>query len=328
MSEGHLAIRLGNGVEVLGEKDYHFDAGVIEACGTHCISHVHSDHLPKKVIGSKVVCSDLTLHCFNGRTKKKLELENDHDLEMFNAGHMAGSRMFRTTEERKVLYTGDLSTRDRFGSEGARPVKADVLIIESTYGKPRYVFPDTDLIGGVIRDWVEDTLAQNYSVALFAYPFGKSQDMVHLLSEFNPYLDTSVFNATQMVWEKGKRVCYQECSDEAASEIKDPSLIICSSWFDRSKTMEAMRKKWPVKKVAVSGWAVDEHYRRRLRVDEAFPFSDHADFDELIAFTKACDPSLVLTHHGFDEALAGEIKSRLGIEARPLIKNQRTLAEF
>ncbi len=79
---------------------------------------------------------------------------------------------------------------------------------------------------------------------------------------------------------------------------------------------------------AVSGWAMDSGYRYQMRVDEAFPFSDHADFEELLAFTKACEPSLVLTHHGFDESLAQEIKGRLGIEARPLKKGQRSLAEF
>lgn len=325
---GELVVRLCNGVEVLGEREYHFDAGLIDDQGIFGISHLHSDHLPKKVSGTKVVCSDLTLRCFNGRTKKKLMMEQDHGLKLLDAGHMAGSRMFLAEGNAKVLYTGDLCTRDRFGHLGAKPVKTDVLIIESTYGKPRYVFPDSDAICGVIHDWVEDTLSQNYSVALFAYPFGKSQDMVHLLSGFSPYLDRSVFNATQQVWDPSQDICYHECSDDAAENIKDPSVFICSSWFDRTRTMSTLRRKWPVKKVAVSGWALDDHYKQMMRVDEAFPFSDHADFDELIAFTKACEPSLVLTHHGFSEELAVEIQNRLGIEARPLIKDQRTLAEF
>ena len=68
-----LTIRLGNGVEVLGSEEYHFDADVIEACGTFCISHAHSDHLPKRVAaGSKVVASETTLRCLNDRSKKQV----------------------------------------------------------------------------------------------------------------------------------------------------------------------------------------------------------------------------------------------------------------
>ena len=63
--------------------------------------------------------------------------------ELLNAGHIAGSNMFLVRGEKAVLYTGDMSTRDRFGMEGARPIKTDVLIIESTYGDPSYRF-DSD----------------------------------------------------------------------------------------------------------------------------------------------------------------------------------------
>jgi len=65
-------------------------------------------------------------------------------------------------------------------------------------------------------------------------------------------------------------------------------------------------------------------------VDEAFPFSDHADFEELIAFVKACDPEVVYTHHGSADTLAEEIKRRLGIEARSLLPppKQRRLGDF
>jgi len=137
-----LTIRLGNGVEVSGDKSYHFDADVIEACGTFCISHAHSDHLPKRIAGTEVVATDITLRCLNQRSKKKLSVATPDDVRMFDAGHMAGSRMFQVeVSGRSVLYTGDLCTRDRCGNKGAKPVKTDVLIIESTYGKPTIRVP-------------------------------------------------------------------------------------------------------------------------------------------------------------------------------------------
>ncbi len=102
---------------------------------------------------------------------------------------------------------------------------------------------------------------------------------------------------------------------------------MCTAWFRKSSQADCWRRNG-MRTAAVSGWALDHGYKYQMRVDEAFPFSDHADFEELLAFTKACEPSLVLTHHGFDIDLAREIKSRLGIEARPLIKGQKSLAEF
>ncbi|MBI0583643.1 MAG: hypothetical protein ISF22_05380 [Methanomassiliicoccus sp.] len=320
-----FTIRLGNGVEVLGKEEFRFDADVIEPTGTFCISHAHSDHLPKRVVGTSVVCSDTTLRCLNGRSKKQLTQAHRPDIETFDAGHMSGSRMFQVeVNGRRVLYTGDLCTRDRCGNQGARPVKTDVLIIESTYGKPRYVFPPSDLIASLVRDEVEDNFSQGRPVSLYAYPFGKSQDMLRVLREFSPFADQSVFNATALVRSEEDPL---ECQLWDGDDPDGPFVVICSPWLNRTKQAEALRRR-DVKRLAVSGWAIDSGYKVKAGVHEAFPFSDHADFNDLIAFVKACDPEMVITHHGFSDSLAYEIKARLGIEARPLIRGQRSLLEF
>jgi putative mRNA 3-end processing factor len=89
-----------------------------------------------------------------------------------------------------------------------------------------------------------------------------------------------------------------------------------------------MLRRRDVKRLAVSGWAIDSGYKMKMGVDEAFPFSDHADFNDLIAFVKACEPEMVITHHGFADSIAHEVKARLGIETRPLVRGQRSLLEF
>lgn len=322
---GELTIRLGNGVEVLGDEEYHFDAEVIDACGTFCISHAHSDHLPKRVVGTEVVASEVTLRCLNDRSKKQLTMAPADGIESFDAGHMAGSRMFQVeVDGRSVLYTGDLCTRDRCGNKGARPVKTDVLIIESTYGKPRYVFPPSDIIASLVRDEVEDILSQERPVSLYAYPFGKSQDMLRVLKEFGPFADRSVYNATSLVRSEEDPL---DCRLWDGEDPDGPFVVICSPWLNRTQNAKTLHQRNP-KRLAVSGWAIDSGYKARLGVDEAFPFSDHADFNDLISFVKACEPEVVITHHGFADPLAQEIRSRLGIEARPLIKGQRSLLEF
>ena len=175
----------------------------------------------------------------------------------------------------------------------------------------------------VMRDWVEDTMSQGHPVALFAYPFGKSQDLLHILRDLDPCCDQSVFNATATIGDEERKLNYRLYEENG----RGPFVIVCTSWFRKSTQADLWRRDG-LRTAAVSGWAVDTSYRYQMRVDEAFPFSDHADFDELIAFVKGCDPSLVLTHHGFDKVLAVEIGKRLGIEARPLIEDQRSLSEF
>ena len=73
---------------------------------------------------------------------------------------------------------------------------------------------------------------------------------------------------------------------------------------------------------------MDSSFKHRMGVDEAFPLSDHSDFNDLLEFAKGCDPTMVLTHHGFERDLASYIRSELGIEAYALIKDQRSLLEF
>jgi len=186
-------IRLGNGIELLDETKYYFDPTDIGYGGIHCLSHAHFDHLPGKVLGDEVVCSPITLRCASDRLKKGLRAIEHPSIQVLDSGHILGSSMFLVEGEKRVLYTGDLCTRDRLGMKGATPVKADVLILESTYGLPRYVFPPREESEKELRDWVEDKISSGHSVAVLAYPLGKSQEMLmlfrtcHLTSMAHPF---------------------------------------------------------------------------------------------------------------------------------------------
>jgi putative mRNA 3-end processing factor len=326
--------RGGQGVELqMGGLRFFFDPRSIPDEGVHCISHAHSDHLPsatKKLEGRSIVCSPITATLASNRLKRPLArpiLPSTHpDVEMLNAGHIAGSNMFLVNGEKTVLYTGDMSTRDRFGIEGARPVKTDVLIIESTYGDPSYSFPATENISRVIKDWVEDNISSGYSTALFAYPLGKSQELIRMLVDFEPFIEGSVLDCTRHIESHGVEYCYRPL--DAANRPEKPCVMVCST-RSRSNLMGGM-KHGHLKTAAVSGWAVSSSFKYQMRVDEGFPFSDHADYEELMAFVKGCDPDVVYTHHGSADTLANEIRRRLGIEAHSLLPGpkQSQLGDF
>ena len=76
----------------------------------------------------------------------------------------------------------------------------------------------------------------------------------------------------------------------------------------------------------MSGWAVDPGTRFRLGVDLALPYSDHADFNELLEYVDQVGAKTVYCTHGFDDMIT--ILRQRGVEARRLIpKGQLDLFE-
>ncbi|HUL39584.1 MAG TPA: MBL fold metallo-hydrolase [Methanomassiliicoccales archaeon] len=330
-----LAIRPGNGIEVEGkELACRLDPHRLEGGATNCISHAHSDHLPRGFEGDKAIASRITLRCVSERLGRKLHEGSSPHVKMLDAGHIRGSRMFLLDGGTKVLYTGDMCPEDRFGMKGARPMKTDVLIIESTYGARGWDFPPREEIGGVIKDWVEDSLALGFSVALMTYPLGKSQLLLDFLGGYEPYLVDNVLCSTQWVEEEGgERFCYRAAPESGA---ESPSLYICSTGARRGALMQRLQKG-RLRTAYISGWALRRGFFNNMQVDEGFPLSDHAGHQELLSFVKGCDPKTVYTNHGFDAELASEITKHLGIEAIPLKslgkkekakRSQKKLAEF
>jgi putative mRNA 3-end processing factor len=199
-----------------------------------------------------------------------------------------------------------------------------VIVIEATYGMPQYVFPSTDAMMGVMKDLIDDNISQGMSVALLAYPLGKSQELIRMFGNLTPYLHGSVMNMTRLV--EGTETL-SKCLPYSKDSVKKPFLMICPPGVRNSNSIRHWKKKG-TRITMVSGWSVESSFKHKMLVDEAFPFSDHADFEELMTFVKACDPSVVFTHHGFSEELASEIQRSSGIEAHPLIRNQKSLLEF
>ncbi len=322
------SVQLGNGIEVAcGDAKFFLDPRKVSEEAICCISHAHSDHMPSSFAGGPIHCSDITLRCMRGRVKSKkskaflesVELGNDPLVEASGAGHILGSNMFMLEAGQKVLYTGDFCPQDRLDIEGARPRKCDVLIVEATYGNPRYKFPDRREMIKVIHDWVEDVLHQGYSAVLHAYPLGKSQELITMLRDFQPRLHGSVLDTTRLIESDDLRFDYLPFDPHD----RDPQLVISpGAWGENG--LSVLKKK---RSADVSGWCLDTRERSLGKMgwgmDQGFAYSDHADFYEIIDFVEKCSPSLVYTNHGSEDMLAHEIQKRLGITAIPLKKEKK-----
>ena len=63
-------------------------------------------------------------------------------VKLLPAGHVLGSaQLFYESDRGTLLYTGDFKLRKGLSSEGAVTTHAETLVMETTYGLPRYQFP-------------------------------------------------------------------------------------------------------------------------------------------------------------------------------------------
>ncbi len=318
-------LQLGNGInfEVEGRR-FRFDPRKLLPDEVAMISHAHSDHLPTSFRSLSAICSPETKDFVKARRGKEVQMCSDGRVEMLEAGHIVGSRMFLVRGESTVLYTGDYCTRRKKNTKAAKPHKCDILITEATYGKPRYVFPDHEEIMAVVRDWLDDIVRHDGSAVLFAYPLGKSQELAAALKDFPLVLHPTIAENNRILKKHG----YDLCSEEFDVHGTGPPFVYITSGMGKDAgRVHALRRKG-AKTAAFSGWALDRGFQNTSTVDEAFPVSDHCGFDELSEFVKRCDPKMVFTTHGFAKEFAMHIRRELGIDAQPMIARQRTLDHF
>ena len=108
------------------------------------VSHAHVDHLHKRNVTKKnksqTLASKETALIAEARGYKiGNPAEQCDGFRLVDTGHILGSRGLLIEEE--VYYTGDISMRERAFMKPAKVPHAKTLIIESTFGRPEYIFP-------------------------------------------------------------------------------------------------------------------------------------------------------------------------------------------
>lgn len=318
-------IQLGNGILVEAEGcRFRFDPKRVLEGDVCMVSHAHSDHLPTSFKGGSIICSPVTRDFVRLRRKKEFQVSTHPSVRMLDAGHIAGSSMFLVAAGKDHLYTGDFCTRQKAHTKGAKAQKCDVLIIEATYGKPHYIFPDHDEMMGIVRDWLQDITRNGGTAVLYAYPLGKSQELAFHLGELPLVVQSTIAENNRVLRNHGFDLTTDEYDPE---RTKAPFVYITSGYGKDMARVESMKKKG-ARTAAFSGWALDREFTSQSRVNEAFPLSDHCDFQELTEFVRECSPEQVFTTHGFAKEFAIHVRRTLGIDAQPLTARQRTLEHF
>jgi putative mRNA 3-end processing factor len=299
-------------------------------------SHAHIDHLCRNysrtplTIGNKILTSKETSLIAHARGFPMSEINEEHDgFQLLDTGHILGSKGLLIGD--KIYYTGDISTRERAFMKSARIPEVQTLIIETTFGRPHYVFPDlTDVIHKTNKI-ISEMYDQGIPVLLMGYPLGKAQLLTALFGHWEPfYIHDSVYKMNSAYKKLGvvlkDATIYSEAEKQGLLSRTKPWVMIAPLMHSRSTFVKHMRQKYNVVCVGFSGWAMDKRYRTLMGLDHAVAMSDHCDYAELLEFVKASGAKKIYTFHGFSQEFADSLK-KLGFDATPLVRRGITKKE-
>jgi putative mRNA 3-end processing factor len=297
------------------------------------VSHAHGDHIGRH---DRTIATAATLALMNhrlGEPRRRRHAEHlpaeyrkpfglgELTLELFPAGHVLGSAQLRVTlrDGRSLGYTGDLCTDTVQAAEPAEVMPCDALVIESTFGLPRYVFPPKAETLARVKDFVDGALSAGVTPVLYAYSLGKSQEILAFLSGagYAARVHPTVHAINRIYEAHGVALPGVRPLDGEAEPQGE--VVVVPQQLAWSPAMRAVKRR---RTAVLTGWALDGE-RSFRGVDAAFPLSDHADHPSLVAYARATGASRVFTVHCFTDDLAASLR-RVGIRAEPL-REQRQL---
>ena len=298
------------------------------------VSHAHSDHTArhKEVILSQPTARIMRLRLGGERVEHMLAYgmarefqsgEVPFRITLLPAGHILGSAMaFIEAEGETLLYTGDFKLRKGLAAEPCELREADTLVMETTFGRPGYVFPPEETVFAELGQFCRTALDDGITPVLLAYSLGKSQEVLRGLEAegFKFALHEQVYRITRLYAELGMRFPPFELFDPESVAGK---VIVWPPGAMRSKLLSGVGE---MRRAVVTGWALDSSCRYRFGVEAAFPISDHADYPDLIEAVKRVNPRRVWTLHGYASEFAGVLR-QAGCDALALSEpDQLTLA--
>jgi len=283
------------------------------------VSHAHSDHTARH---RRTICTPATARLMEARMGEgdgAFELLEYGETRSFGAwkatllpaGHVLGSaQILFSSDEGTLLYTGDFKLRPGRAAEAAQARPADTLVMETTYGLPRYQFPPAEKVTADVLKFCVEALEDGETPVLLGYALGKAQEILATLhgAGLPVMLHGAVWKLARIYEEFGVRfppyTPYE--AGEAAGHV-----LICPPNANGSRMLSRIKKR---RVAMLTGWAMDAGAHYRLQVDAAFPLSDHADYNDLLRHVEAVAPKRVLTLHGFAQEFARDLRAR-GVEA-------------
>jgi len=293
------------------------------------VSHAHADHAVRhgQILATRETAA-LFEHRYGKAKFKLLEYNqprrlNGIKVELFPSGHvLGGAQILIEKAGTKIVYTGDFKLRKSLTAQKAQVRRCDILIMESTFGRPQYKFPPSSQVHDQMAEFAQENLTKGRTPVFLAYSLGKAQEAMKILSKcgFKLSVHGTIYDMAKIYEELGVR--FKKYEHYRAGELEGKVLIVPPS-VRKSPMLENIPRK---RTAVLTGWAIDRGTRYFNGVDQAIPLSDHADFSELVEYVKKARPKKVYTVHGFGELV--ESIREMGFDAEPLNRNTRPESTF
>lgn len=279
------------------------------------VSHAHSDHIARhpEFIASAGTARLMQARLGGERRGHILEFGQpasfrDFQITLLPAGHIFGSaQSFVESERGSLLYTGDFKLRRGLSAEPAEWRHAETLIMETTYGLPKYRLPPTEEVMARMVAFCQESLEDGAVPVLLGYSLGKAQEILCaiLKAGLTPMLHGAVYQMTEIY--RQLKPDFPDGYVRYSAGHVEGKVLICPPSANRTIMLTRIKNR----RVAVlTGWALDPGATYRYQCDAAFPLSDHADYTDLVRYVELVQPKRVLTLHGFAAAFAADLRER------------------
>ncbi|MGC4032926.1 MAG: hypothetical protein QM754_14555 [Tepidisphaeraceae bacterium] len=260
------------------------------------VSHAHSDHLAPHQFA---IATPATLALAATRVeiadalplpfKQHHNLNSQFRVRLHAAGHVLGSAMIHVERDdgQTMVYTGDCKMRPGPTADQPDPPQADLLVTESTYGRPNFRFPPFAETVARLIDLVSEAIQEGRQPIVLGYALGKAQHAVKVLGDagFNitehgaVHKLSNVYDSLGVPLGKRRRYTADDFHGQGAISLEECGVLIAPPSAARSPFVNQFAKKTTI---MLSGWALLKGAEYRYGVDHVLPISDHCDFDELL----------------------------------------------
>jgi len=278
------------------------------------VSHAHSDHIAAHTEAilteatyqfmclRKVVPQAVTLLPFGAPQRLR-----GMECTLWPSGHMlGGAQLVIAHEGRRLLYSGDFKLKKNWAAEAIIVPRAEILIMETTFGHRRHVFPPEEETVAQMAAWCDACLHEKVTPVLLGYAVGKSQEILAALAGrgYRFVLQDAVYQATRIAESLGASFPpYERWTPGTGADC----VLICPPHL----------RRWAVDRLPaasrtaiVSGWAFDPAARSRFGANAAFCLSDHADYHDLLTYAAQVQAERIFTVHGYASEFAAELRRR------------------
>ncbi|BCU68233.1 hypothetical protein HS7_16700 [Sulfolobales archaeon HS-7] len=291
------------------------------------VTHFHADHISeinksiKQMLG--IIANPATLEVLEVLGYKipdvikipinygqSVEIEGE-TISAHKAEHVLGSTQFMVQNKLlDIAYTGDF----RSPGKGTEILHPDILIIDATYGNPRFVRPFKDYVEELFSDYVSDALSKG-PVQVFAY-HGKIQEAMQILRQSKidaPFIaEGKIFKISKIAEKYGYNIGKLfESKDPSVEQIKKDKWYVeflhFNRFYERSPDHYAFQ---------LSGWEFDEPVRKIDNRTVRVALSDHADFEETLEYISTSKPRIAIidgSRNGYAKELSNYISLNLRI---------------